>query len=59
MAKGYGAFSYSHSQIDNVINYINNQEEHHKKLRFKDEYLDLLRNFEVLYNEKYLFEWID
>jgi REP element-mobilizing transposase RayT len=56
--EGFGAFSYSKSQIDNVINYILNQEEHHKKLSFKEEYLDFLKKFEVEYEEKYLFEWI-
>jgi len=57
--EGYGAFSYSHSQIDNVIKYINNQEEHHKKRTFREEYIDLLKKFEVEYDEKYLFEWIE
>lgn len=56
--EGYGAFSYSHSQIDNVIKYINNQEEHHLKSSFKDEYLKLLEKFEVQYDPEYLFEWI-
>jgi putative transposase len=57
--EGFGAFSYSKSQIDNVIQYINNQEQHHKKRTFKDEYLDFLNKFEIEYNEKYIFEWID
>lgn len=57
--EGYGAFSYSRSGIDNVINYINNQEEHHKKSSFKDEYLQLLKKFEVDYDEQYLFNWIE
>ncbi len=56
---GYGAFSYSHSQIDRVIKYIMNQEKHHNKETFKDEYLKLLKNFEIEYNEKYLFKWIE
>jgi putative transposase len=56
---GYGAFSYSRSQIDNVIKYINNQEQHHKKSSFKDEYLNLLKKFEIDFNEKYLFVWYD
>jgi putative transposase len=56
--EGYGAFSYTRSQIDDVINYINSQEEHHKKMSFKDEYLKLLDRFEVDYDPKYLFEWI-
>ncbi len=55
--EGYGAFSYSHSHIENVYNYILNQEKHHKKKTFKEEYLEFLKKFEVEYNEKYLFEW--
>ena len=57
--EGFGAFSYAQSQLNNVIAYINNQEQHHQKKTFKDEYLELLRNFEIEYNEKYLFEWIE
>jgi putative transposase len=57
--EGFGAFSYSKSQIDNVIHYISNQEQHHKKSTFKEEYIELLRKFEIEYDEKYLFEWID
>jgi REP element-mobilizing transposase RayT len=57
--EGYGAFSYSHSHIEHVYNYILNQEEHHKKRSFREEYLELLNRFEIEYNEKYLFEWID
>mgnify|MGYP003543514156 FL=1 len=56
---GYGAFSYSHSQIGNVYNYILNQEKHHKKKTFKEEYLEFLEKFEVEYDEKYLFDWYD
>ena len=55
--EGYGSFSYSRSQIDDVINYINSQEEHHKKLSFKDEYMRLLDKYEVDYDPKYLFDW--
>ena len=57
--EGYGAFSYAHSQIESVYQYIVNQEEHHKKKTFKEEYLDFLQKFEIEYNEKYLFEWMD
>jgi putative transposase len=57
--EGFGAFSYSKSQIDNVIKYILNQEEHHKKQTFKEEYIDFLHKFEIEFNEKYLFEWIE
>jgi len=55
--EGYGAFSYSKSQLDNVVNYVLNQEKHHGVRSFKDEYLELLRRFEVEYDEQYLFEW--
>ncbi len=57
--EGYGVFSYSHSQISSVYDYILNQEEHHKKRTFKEEYMELLKKFEIEFNEKYLFEWID
>ncbi|MGY6560798.1 MAG: IS200/IS605 family transposase [Luteibaculaceae bacterium] len=57
--EGFGAFSYSKSQIDNVIKYIQNQENHHKKQTFKEEYLDFLNKFEIDYDEKYLFEWVE
>jgi putative transposase len=57
--RGYGVFSYSRSQIDTVIKYILSQQEHHKKITFKEEYLELLKKFEVDYDEKYLFEWIE
>jgi putative transposase len=56
---GFGAFSYSKSHIDNVVQYILNQPEHHKKQTFKDEYLLFLEKFEIEYYEKYLFEWYD
>lgn len=54
--EGYGAFSYSHSQIETVYNYILRQEQHHAKQTFKDEYLDLLKKFEIEHDVKYLFE---
>lgn len=57
--EGFGAFSYSRSQIDNVIKYILNQEAHHKKNSFKEEYLEFLKKFEIAYDEKYLFEFIE
>jgi putative transposase len=57
--EGYGAFSYSHSQIDKVYNYILNQEEHHKKETFRQEYFNFLNAFAVEYDEKYLFEWYE
>ncbi len=54
--EGYGAFSHSKSQINKVIDYIDNQESHHKKLTFKEEYLDFLKKFEVDYDEKFIFK---
>ena len=57
--EGFGAFSYSRSQIDTIIKYILNQEEHHRKKKFREEYIELLEEFGVEYNEKYLFEWIE
>ncbi|MFA5648721.1 MAG: IS200/IS605 family transposase [Bacteroidales bacterium] len=57
--EGYGAFSYSHSALDNVIAYINNQKEHHKKRTFKEEYISFLNKFQIEYKTEYLFEWID
>jgi hypothetical protein len=57
--EGYGAFSYSHSQIDNVVKYIMNQKEYHRKVTFKEEYIDFLKKFEIQHDDKYLFDWID
>lgn len=54
--EGYGAFSYSQSQIDSVYKYIKNQEAHHQKQTFKEEYLDFLNKFNVSYDEKYIFD---
>ncbi len=56
---GYGGFSYSRSQLENVYRYIENQETHHKKQSFRQEYIKLLENFKIEYNEKYLFEFFD
>lgn len=55
--EGFGAFSYSHSQLDDVIKYIMRQKEHHKKKTFKEEYIRFLKEFKVEFEEKYLFEW--
>ena len=57
--EGYGVFSYSHSHIDRVVKYISNQEAHHHKTSFRYEYLGLLKKFEISFEEKYLFEFID
>src|SRR5690606_2825164 len=53
---GFGAFSYSRSQLPNVKRYIQNQEEHHKKMTFLEEYVQLLKKFDVAYDERYIFK---
>jgi len=57
--EGYGAFSYAHSQVEKVYEYILNQEEHHRKKTFQEEYKEFLQKFDVEYKEKYMFEWLD
>ncbi|WP_452221652.1 hypothetical protein [Lacinutrix salivirga] len=57
--KGFGAFSYGHSQIDAVYHYILNQKKHHKMKSFKEEYLDFLDKFKVDYKSEYLFDWLE
>ena len=54
--EGFAAFSYSHSQLNTVITYIKNQEKHHSHTTFEDEYLALLKRFDVAYNPKYVFD---
>lgn len=54
--EGYGAFSYSKSHVNNVISYIQNQENHHKKESFREEYLKFLKVFEIEYDERYIFK---
>ena len=57
--EGYGGFSYSRSQRNNVIQYIIKQEEHHKKKTFREEYLELLKLFEIDFEEQYIFEFYE
>lgn len=57
--KGYGAFSYSHSQLEQVVRYIERQEEHHRQKTFREEYLKMLDRFDISFEKKYLFDWID
>lgn len=57
--EGYGAFSYSKSQVHKVVQYILNQDIHHQTKSFKEEYIDFLNKFDIEYNEKYLFVWIE
>jgi REP element-mobilizing transposase RayT len=56
---GYGAFSYSKSQIDDVVRYLDNQQRHHVKKTFREEYLEFLDKFLIEYDDKYLFEFYD
>ncbi len=57
--EGYGVFSYSHSHLDRVAKYVLNQEKHHRKRTFKDEYVGLLNRFEIPFEDRYLFEFFD
>jgi len=54
--EGYGVFSYSQKDVDTIYKYIQNQEEHHKSQTFREEYLDLLKEFNVEYDEQYIFQ---
>jgi REP element-mobilizing transposase RayT len=53
---GFGAFSYSKSHVPNVIRYIQNQEAHHRKQTFRDEYIAFLKAFEIDFDERYIFK---
>jgi len=57
--EGYGAFSYSKSHVKSVIDYIEKQEEHHKRISFREEYIDFLKKFEIDYDERYIFKEIN
>jgi putative transposase len=57
--EGFGAFSYSKSQADNVVNYIINQPKHHRKKTFEQEYIEFLKAFDISFDNKYLFEFYD
>ncbi len=57
--EGYGAFSHGHSRLDTIIRYIQNQEQHHLRRSFKDEYLVWLKKFEIPFEEKYVFQFIE
>jgi len=54
--EGYGVFSYSQKDVDTIYKYIQNQEEHHKSQTFREEYLGLLKEFKVEYDEQYIFQ---
>ena len=57
--EGYGAFSYGHSQLNRIIRYIQDQEKHHMRKSFKNEYLTLLRKFDIAFEDKYVFDFIE
>lgn len=57
--EGFGGFSYGHSQLSTIIKYIENQEEHHRKRSFMDEYKEFLKLFEIDFDEKYLFKDVE
>ena len=56
VGQGYGVFSYGHGDVDMIYKYIQNQEAHHAKQTFKDEYLGLLKEFQIEYDEQYIFQ---
>jgi len=57
--EGFGAFSYSHSQLETMIDYISRQKEHHRKRTFREEYTGLLERFNIEYNEQFTFDWLE
>jgi len=57
--EGFGAFSYSHSQLKGVINYIRDQVKHHARKTFRQEYLAFLKKYEVPHDERYIFRSVD
>jgi len=57
--EGFGAFSYAQSQIENVYQYILNQQKHHKNKTFKEEYVNFLQQFEIEFKPEYLFDWVE
>lgn len=56
---GFGAFSYSNSSLDGVIRYIQLQKEHHQNITFKQEYIGLLKSFNIEFKDEYLFQWLE
>jgi REP element-mobilizing transposase RayT len=57
--EGFGAFSYGKSQIPTIANYIETQEEHHKKRTFMEEYIEFLKLFDIEYDERYVFKPVE
>ena len=56
--EGYGAFSYSYTQVDAVVKYILHQKDHHRRQNFREEYEELLRMFNIAFKAEYLFDWL-
>jgi putative transposase len=57
--EGFGVFSYSESQVDTIVKYINEQEKHHKTRTFQEEYIEFLKLFDIEYDERYTFKEIE
>jgi putative transposase len=57
--EGFGAFSYSHSQLGTVIKYIQNQQEHRQRTSFREEYVELLKRFNVAHDQRYVFQFVE
>jgi putative transposase len=57
--EGYGAFSYCRREVNTIVRYVMNQEEHHRRLSFNEEYRSFLEEFQIPYDEHYLFQWIE
>ena len=57
--EGFGAFSYAHSQLSTVISYIENQQEHHRRKSLSEEYVELLKRFNVPHDQRYIFQPVD
>ena len=57
--EGFGAFSYGHSQLTGIMNYIRNQERHHAKRTFREEYVQFLKKYEIAHEERFIFKPLD
>ena len=57
--EGFGAFSYGHSQLTGIMNYIRNQERHHAKMTFREEYVQFLKRYEIAHEERFIFKRLD
>ena len=57
--EGFGAFSYGHSQLTRIMNYIRNQERHHAKRTFREEYVQFLKKYEIAHEERFIFKPLD